>query len=199
LTFACTLPWWKLLGSATRAAEQAAAGRVGAMLTREGETLAERAVAKSLAGKAAGRMAAELEAAGGGRLFRTTTAELERIIESPTSIKQLQQKLGRAGLIDSQGVRIVLAAESEIPRIPGLTIWGWVEHTGRQLLTDDKGRVIVKLAPEALQSLKQAVITVGHELHHVRELLAGTGANEALAERAGLAMFEALKRFLHTL
>lgn len=73
--------------------------------------------------------------------------------------------------------------------------FGFIEKRANQIVRDKRGRVIIKLTDNALSSLKTAVETVGHELHHVRECLAGAGTSETEAEAAGKAYLDAfLKR-----
>lgn len=59
-----------------------------------------------------------------------------------------------------------------------------------------RGRPVIKLTHEALKSLESAVKTLGHELHHVKEVRAGTGPNEAAAEAAGAKLWQAFLQLL---
>ena len=94
------------------------------------------------------------------------------------------------------------ALAEEIPTGFG-TVYGWVRRFGRKgFLKDSTGRIIITLTDTALSSLESAVKTVGHQLHHVGEALAGakshTDTSELLAEVAGELFFkrfrEGLKR-----
>ena len=104
---------------------------------------------------------------------------------SPTSIRALRHKLGRTRLLDPTAVKLVRALADEVPVVPGVRFFGFVEKEGDKLVTDNRGRAIIKLTDEALASLETAVETVGHELHHVRESLAGAGPSEVAADAAG--------------
>jgi hypothetical protein len=120
------------------------------------------------------------------RIYRLTSAEMERMAESPTSIDILRQKLGRTGQIDSSEVRLERALPSEVPDLGGRPVYGWVTERAGRPVTDSRGRATVKLTDNALASLEEAVTTVGHELHHLKELRAGAGTSEAAAEAAAL-------------
>lgn len=113
-----------------------------------------------------------------------------------TSIRELRQKLGRTGLLDSTKVRIVRALRSEVPTIPGMTFFGWTSVRDDTLVKDERGRVIIKLTDDGLASLEKAVETVGHELHHIREFLAGAGHDEEAAKAAGRRYANTFKRRL---
>ncbi len=119
-----------------------------------------------------------------------SSSELQRIVEGPTSISQLRQKLGRAGMIDSTRITLVEASADDVPNVPGRIFFGWILQEGGNLVTDAKGRVIINLTEDALASLKSAVETVGHELHHIGEALAGAGESEIAAENAAKAYLE---------
>jgi hypothetical protein len=151
----------------------------GALAAEEGAKAAETGLAES-------GSASPLD-----RTFSSkSTSEIQRIAEAPTSISQLRQKLGRAGMIDSKKVTLVQALAEEIPNVPGRTFFGWVSRQGGKLVTDPRGRVIINLTEDALASLKSAVETVGHELHHIGEALAGAGESEIAAENAAKAFLE---------
>jgi hypothetical protein len=124
------------------------------------------------------------------------SSELQRIVDAPTSTAQLRQKLGRTGLLDASKVTLVRALPDEVPKVPGTTFLGWVTEQGGRLVTDRRGRVTIKLTDDALVSLKSAVETVGHELYHIGEMLAGSGASEKAAEDAAK---EFLERFVQRL
>lgn len=114
--------------------------------------------------------------------------------DSSISIHQLRQKLGRAGLIDSKTVRLVRANTGKSPRVAGATIYGWITQVGNDVVTDSQGRVIISLTDEGLKSLQTAVETVGHELHHLREIRAGIGSSEQAAEAAAREYWELFQR-----
>ena len=80
--------------------------------------------------------------------------------------------------------------------IPGLTIFGWTSVRDEKPVRDDRGRVTIKLTDEGLASLEKAVETVGHELHHIREFLAGAGHDEEAAKAAGRRYWKTFKRRL---
>jgi hypothetical protein len=124
------------------------------------------------------------------------SSEGQRIAEAPTTITRLRQSLGRAGLLDSNKVALVRASPEEVPKLPDATLFGWITEQGGRLVTDRRGRVIIKLTDHALASLRTAVETVGHELHHVGEMRAGSGASEQAAENAAKAYWA---RFLQRL
>ena len=88
-------------------------------------------------------------------------------------------------MLDSRKVAVVEAAASEVPKVVGTTFFGWVTVSAGKVITDNRGRAIIKLTKDALSSLEAAVKTVGHELHHIGEILAGSGASESAAEKAG--------------
>lgn len=111
---------------------------------------------------------------------------------APTSIKKLKAALGKTGLLDSAKYALRLASPKELATV-GNNVMGWIIQTGGKVLRDSRGRPIIKLTPNALSSLKEAVITVGHELRHIKDILAGSGLSEAVAEAAGKAFW---RRFL---
>jgi tryptophan synthase alpha chain len=102
------------------------------------------------------------------RLFSKTSSGPQATADVPTSINQLRQKLGRTGLLDSNKITIVRALPGAVPQVPGTTFFGWVTQQSGKLVTDRRGRVIIKLTDEALASLTTAVETAGHELEAIR-------------------------------
>ena len=118
------------------------------------------------------------------------SSKLQRIVKGPTSISQLRQKLGRTGLLDSNRVTLVRASPNEVPEAPGTVFFGWITKQAEGLVTDGRGRVTIKLTDHALASLESAVETVGHELVHIKETRAGSGASEKAAEDAAKAFLE---------
>ena len=81
--------------------------------------------------------------------------------------------------------------------ILGKEVMGWVTVVGNVLKRDARGRILITLTESALSSLKEGVITVGHELHHIRDILAGAGPSEELAEAFGLRFWEIFKKGLN--
>jgi hypothetical protein len=118
------------------------------------------------------------------------------MLDDPTTISRLRRLLGKTGLLDSRKIALVKALQEEIPDVPGEIFYGWVTMRAGALVKDRRERIVVKLTDHALRSLKTAVETVGHELHHIREALAGAGASEKAAESAALAY---LRRFVEGL
>jgi hypothetical protein len=123
-------------------------------------------------------------------------SDLQRTLAAPVSIAQLRQKLGRTGLLDSTKIALVKARPDEVPNVPGTIFLGWVSQRAGRLVRDRRRRVTIKLTDDALASLRSAVETVGHELYHIAEMLAGSGASEKAAEDAAKAFLESfVKRF----
>jgi hypothetical protein len=113
------------------------------------------------------------------------------IADVPTSIRLLRLRLGRAGLLDSSKIAIVQAPDDEVPTIPGVVFYGWVSQIAGKVVRDRRRRPVIKLTKDALRSSESAVKTVGHELHHLGEMLAGSGADERAAEDAAEAYWAA--------
>lgn len=129
-------------------------------------------------------------------IFRKlTSSELKDVAGSPTTIKQLRILLGKLRLLDSCKVKIAKASPSEVPTELGI-IYGWISTIAGKVVSDKRGRPIIKLTLEALKSLESAVKTLGHELHHVKEARAGTGPNEAAAEAAGAKLWQTCVQLL---
>jgi hypothetical protein len=117
-------------------------------------------------------------------------------MDDPTTIVRLRRLLGKTAMLDSRGIALVQVPTDEIPDVPGVTFYGWVSIRAGLLLKDRRDRVIIKLTASALASLKTAVETVGHELHHIGEILAGAGSSVKAAEAASRAY---LRRFVQRL
>jgi hypothetical protein len=125
--------------------------------------------------------------------------DLYRALAAPVSIARLRQKLGRTGLLNSTKVAFVRARPDEVPNVPGTIFLGWVSQRAGKPVRDRRGRVTIKLTDDALASLRSAVETVGHELHHIAEMLAGSGASEKSAEDAAKAFLESFVKRLSQL
>lgn len=117
---------------------------------------------------------------------------------NPISIKKLRIALGKAGMsvsdfdirlnkkldpgVHGQTPNYVETVNIQIPgqRLP--------QNSFRQkYYTDRKGRPIVEITPDGLGSLENAIVTVGHEFEHVRQMQRGSlQLSELEAEAAGV-------------
>jgi RHS repeat-associated protein len=105
-------------------------------------------------------------------------ATAARIVQR-VSIKQLKMALGRAN-IDTSCYNIVQASKKDADAL-GEDVYGWITRDGEgNLRRDAKGRPTIVLTPTALQDMDKAVYTVGHEIKHIKDALAGI---ESLSER----------------
>ena len=122
--------------------------------------------------------------------------DVNKLLDDPTTIVRLRRLLGKTRMLESREVALVQVLPDEIPDVPGVIFYGWVSISAGRLLKVRRGRVIITLTERALVSLRIAVETVGHELHHIGEIRAGSGNSEKAAEAAAIAY---LRRFAQRL
>ncbi|MDA1231612.1 MAG: hypothetical protein O2856_12635 [Planctomycetota bacterium] len=132
---------------------------------------------------------------------------LERIVDTysvrkaaelaskPTSARRVRISLGRLGMLDSRQVVIRTRAAEDFGAF--VKDFGSFRRIDVILERDRRGRVVIYLTENSLKSLKEAVFTIGHELKHIKDYLAGLeNSAEAAANFAGS---EFLEKFLDIL
>ena|GEM_PF-2553133 len=114
----------------------------------------------------------------------TTTRALNQRVLRPISARSLSMMLGRLGMIDSSKVRIVRGVVDDAQE--GINYFGFVRRIGGDFVRDRRGRILIHLTDQSLSSVKEAVFTVGHEMKHILEFLAGVdNPSELAADLAG--------------
>ena len=124
-----------------------------------------------------------------------STRKAADLASKPTSVRRIRVLLGRIGMLDSR--KVVIRRRAAENYGDHLIDFGSVRRIDGQLLRDRRGRVVIFLTDHSLQSIREAVFTIGHELKHIKDFLAGLeNSAEAAANAAG---DEFLKQFLNIL
>jgi len=74
-------------------------------------------------------------------------------------------------------------------------VWAWVGRDGSgNVIADWRGRPVITFTSKGLASLEDAVKSFGHEVQHLKDFVAGRGTTEMGAEKAGIELWELVKK-----
>ena len=107
------------------------------------------------------------------------------------SLKYLKARLGRAGLAKGYEIaEMPLREWRKLERSMGRHVFGRAPATLDprsqivHLVRSAGGLPIIEITPRGLSSLEEAVKTVGHEIRHIQDIMAGCERGEAAARLA---------------
>jgi RHS repeat-associated protein len=125
---------------------------------------------------------------------RVSAAALKKLAGEPVSIKELSIMLGKTGQLKSAKIKLKFWADADIPK-DGRVYFGKIAEKPPGTPVKEGGRYVIFLSSKALETTEGAVMTVGHELFHLAEILA-TGAIQSADRFAEVAGANYWKRFV---
>lgn len=110
----------------------------------------------------------------------------------PVSVDQVKMALGRAGMsVADYDIVYVPTIEAEA----GMPIYGRSSHVDGKPLPGPRGRPLIEISELGLSSMKEAVVTIFHEIyHHMSYVQRGEPGRESDAEAYGQRMWEKFER-----